>query len=121
MKKKKTITLLSSSDSKIDALKEIVVSKLIKREIPSAAISEQKRESASGASIRAILKINDTLEIEDAKKITKAIKESKLKVSTQIRGNEVRVAGKSIDDLQSCIRIVKELKLALALNFVNLK
>lgn len=119
--KEKIITLLSSSDSKIDALKEIVVSKLIKREIPSAAISEQKRESASGASMRAILKINDTLEIEDAKKITKAIKESKLKVSTQIRGNEVRVAGKSIDDLQSCIRIVKELKLALALNFVNLK
>ena len=119
--KDKTITLLSSSDNKIDALKEIVISKLIKREIPPVAIKELKREAASGANTRAILKLNDTLETEDAKKITKAIKDAKMKVNAQIRGEEVRVSSKSIDDLQECIKLVKSLNLELPISFKNLK
>lgn len=119
--KDKFITLLSSSDNKIDALKDIVVSKLIKRNIPPVAISETKRESASGGNLRATLKLNDTLDGENAKKITKAIKDAKLKVTAAIRGDEVRVTGKSIDDLQECIRIVKGLNLELPISFKNLK
>ncbi|MDA3080022.1 MULTISPECIES: YajQ family cyclic di-GMP-binding protein [unclassified Campylobacter] len=119
--KDKTITLLSSSDNKIDALKDIVISKLIKREIPPVAIKELKREPASGANTRAILKLNDTLETEDAKKITKAIKDAKIKVNAQIRGEEVRVSSKSIDDLQECIKLVKSLNLELPISFRNLK
>lgn len=119
--KEKTITLLSSSDNKIDALKDIVISKLIKREIPPVAIKELKREAASGSNTRAILKLNDTLETEDAKKITKAIKDAKMKVNAQIRGEEVRVSSKSIDDLQECIKLVKSLNLELPISFRNLK
>ena len=119
--KDKTIMLLSSSDNKIDALKDIVISKLIKREIPPVAIKELKREAASGANTRAILKLNDTLETEDAKKITKAIKDAKMKVNAQIRGEEVRVSSKSIDDLQECIKLVKSLNLELPISFRNLK
>ncbi|MFL1706018.1 YajQ family cyclic di-GMP-binding protein [Campylobacter sp. MOP7] len=119
--KDKFITLLSSSDNKIDALKDIVISKLIKRNIPPVAVSETKRESASGGNIKATLKLNDTLDSDNAKKITKAIKDTKLKVSAAIRGEEVRVTGKSIDDLQECIRIVKGLNLELPISFKNLK
>ena len=119
--KEKTITLLSSSDNKIDALKDIVISKLIKRNIPPVAVSESKRESASGANLKATLKLNDTLDSENAKKITKAIKDAKLKVTAAIRGEEMRVSGKSIDDLQECIRLVKGLNLELPINFKNLK
>lgn len=119
--KEKIITLLSSSDNKIDALKDIVVSKLIKRNIPPVAVTESKRESASGANLKATLKINDTLDSENAKKITKAIKDAKLKVTAAIRGEEVRVSGKSIDDLQECIRLVKGLNLELPISFKNLK
>ena len=54
--KDKTITLLSSSDSKIDALKDIVISKLIKREIPPVALGEKSRENASGGNTKCILK-----------------------------------------------------------------
>ena len=50
--KEKIITLLSSSDNKIDALKDIVISKLIKRNIPPVAVTESKRESASGANLK---------------------------------------------------------------------
>ena len=119
--KEKIITLLSSSDNKIDALKDIVISKLIKRNIPPVAVSESKRESASGANLKATLKLNDTLDSENAKKITKAIKDAKLKVTAAIRGEEMRVSGKSIDDLQECIRLVKGLNLELPINFKNLK
>ena len=119
--KEKIITLLSSSDNKIDALKDIVISKLIKRNIPPVAVTESKRESASGANLKATLKLNDTLDSENAKKITKAIKDAKLKVTTAIRGEEVRVSGKSIDDLQECIRLVKGLNLELPISFKNLK
>ncbi len=119
--KEKIITLLSSSDNKIDALKDIVISKLIKRNIPPVAVTECKRESASGANLKATLKLNDTLDSENAKKITKAIKDAKLKVTAVIRGEEVRVSGKSIDDLQECIRLVKGLNLELPISFKNLK
>ncbi|MBR8463237.1 YajQ family cyclic di-GMP-binding protein [Campylobacter sp. faydin G-24] len=119
--KDKTITLLSSSDNKIDALKDIVISKLIKRNIPPVAVNETKRESASGGNIKATLKLNDTLDSENSKKITKAIKDTKLKVIATIRGEEVRVSGKSIDDLQECIRLVKGLNLELPISFKNLK
>lgn len=119
--KDKTITLLSSSDSKIDALKDIVISKLIKRDISPVAITELKRENASGANTKCTLKLNDTLDSNNAKKITKAIKDEKLKVNASIRGEEVRVTSKSIDELQAVIKLVKGLNLELPLSFKNLK
>ena len=119
--KDKNIALLSSSDNKIDALKDIVISKLIKRNIPPVAVSEGKRESASGGNVKATLKLNDTLDGENAKKITKAIKDAKLKVTAAIRGEEVRVTSKSIDELQECIRLIKGFNLELPISFRNLK
>ncbi|WP_261517748.1 YajQ family cyclic di-GMP-binding protein [Campylobacter lanienae] len=119
--KDKTITLLSSSDSKIDALKDIVISKLIKRDIPPVALSQKSIENASGGNVKSILKLNDTLDSDNAKKITKAIKDAKIKVNASIRGDEIRVESKSIDDLQSVIKLVKGLNLELPLSFKNLK
>ena len=119
--KDKTITILSSSGNKVDALKDIVISKLIKRNIPPVALSESKRESASGGNIKATLKLNDTLDTENSKKITKAIKDAKLKVTATMRVEGVGFSGKSIYDLQECIRLVKALNLELPINFKNLK
>ena len=119
--KDKTITLISSSDSKIEALKDIVISKLIKRDIPPVALSQKSIENASGGNVKSILKLNDTLDSDNAKRITKAIKDAKIKVNASIRGDEVRVESKSIDDLQSVIKLVKGLNLELPLSFKNLK
>ncbi|MDY3132380.1 MAG: YajQ family cyclic di-GMP-binding protein [Campylobacter lanienae] len=119
--KDKTITLISSSDSKIDALKDIVISKLIKRDIPPVALSQKSIENASGGNVKSILKLNDTLDSDNAKRITKAIKDAKIKVNASIRGDEIRVESKSIDDLQSVIKLVKGLNLELPLSFKNLK
>ncbi len=119
--KNKTITLLTSSNNKADAMKDILLSKIIKRGISSKALKETKRENASGGNIRVYLSIIDAISNDDAKKIVKEIKDLKLKVQSSIRGDVVRVTAKSIDDLQNCIKAVKEKDLEVPLNFINLK
>ncbi|HEC1793599.1 TPA: YajQ family cyclic di-GMP-binding protein [Campylobacter lari] len=117
--KESVYKLICSSEAKLEVLKDIVISKLIKRGINPNGIKELSRES--GANFRLNLKVNDTIDADSAKKINKAIKDSKLKVTSSIRGNEIRVVGKQIDDLQSVMKIVKELNLELNLSFKNLK
>ena len=117
--KDSVFTLSSSSEGKIEPLKDILISKLIKRGINPAAIKEQER--VRGALFRLNLKVNDAIDSENAKKINKAIKDSKLKVNSQIRGDEVRVTGKQIDDLQAVMKLVRELNLELNISFKNLK
>lgn len=117
----KVITLTSSSDSKAEAMQDIVTSKLIKRGIAAQAIKHLKTETVGGGNTKLTLQVIDTISSEDAKKIVKEIKAAKLKVQASVRGEEVRVVGKSIDDLQACMQAVKGMNLELPLNFTNLK
>jgi len=107
--KAKILSLSSSSDSKIDALKDIVISKMIKRGLSPKSLEEVKSEGISGGNIKVIYKIVDSIEKDEAKKIVKAIKDLKLKVTPSIQGDEIRVSGKKIDDLQKVISAVKKL------------
>lgn len=111
--------LISASESKLEVLKDILLSKLIKRGINAASVVEISRES--GANFKLNLKVNNAIDSESAKKINKAIKDSKLKVNSQIRGEELRVSAKQIDDLQNVMHLVKGLGLELNLRFKNLK
>ncbi len=117
----KTITILATSDNKADAIVDIVISKIIKRGISSKAIKEIERGDASGANKKVILQIIDTISSDDAKKIVKEIKSLKLKVQAQIRGEEIRVSSKSINDLQACIAAIKEKNMQIPLNFINMR
>ncbi|BEJ56757.1 YajQ family cyclic di-GMP-binding protein [Campylobacter jejuni] len=119
LSEKESIFKLSSSSEGKLVLKDIVISKLIKRGINPNAIKELSRES--GAMFRLNLKANDAIDSENAKKINKAIKDSKLKVNSSIRGEEIRVVAKQIDDLQAVMKLVKELDLELNISFKNLK
>ncbi|OQX78164.1 MAG: YajQ family cyclic di-GMP-binding protein [Epsilonproteobacteria bacterium 4484_65] len=117
----KTLSLSSSSDSKIDALKDILISKLIKRGIAGKALEEVKTEGISGGNTKVIYRIVDTIDKDEAKQIVKAIKEMKIKVTPSIQGDEVRVSGKKIDDLQAVMAEVKTLDLKAPLVFGNFK
>ena len=120
--KAKVLSLSSSSDSKIDALKDIVISKMIKRGLSPKSLEEIKREGISGGNVKVIFKIVDTIERDEAKKIVKAIKDAKLKVNPSIQGEEIRVSGKKIDDLQKVIAIVRKLEdIKAPLSFGNFK
>ncbi len=117
----KAIFLTASSDNKADAMFDILLTKAIKRGLSPKALKEVKRESVSGGNIKLTVSINDTISKDEAKKIVKLIKDLKLKVQASIRGDEVRVVGKSIDDLQTAIKTIKEQDLDIPLNFVNMK
>ena len=117
----KTVSLSSSSDSKIDALKDILISKLIKRGIAGKALDEVKTEGISGGNTKVIYRIVDTIDKDEAKEIVKAIKAMKIKVTPSIQGDEVRVSGKKIDDLQAVMTEVKKLELKAPLVFGNFK
>jgi len=119
--KAKTLSLSSSSDSKIDALKDIMVSKLVKRGIAGKALEEVKTEGISGGNTKVIYRIVDTIDKDEAKEIVKAIKAMKIKVMPSIQGDEVRVSGKKIDDLQAVMAEVKKLDLKAPLVFGNFK
>ncbi|MEA3490621.1 MAG: YajQ family cyclic di-GMP-binding protein [Campylobacterota bacterium] len=117
----KTVSLSSSSDSKIDALKDILISKLVKRGIAGKALEEVKTEGISGGNTKVIYRIVDTIDKDEAKQIVKAIKSMKVKVTPSIQGDEVRVSGKKIDDLQAVMAEVKTLDLKAPLVFGNFK
>ncbi len=117
----KLIHLTTTSDNKAEAMFDILISKVIKRGISSKALKEAKRETVGGGNTKITVTINDTISKDDARKIVKEIKDLKLKVQASIRGDEVRVVGKSIDDLQSAIAAIKKRDLDLPLNFANMK
>jgi len=119
--KAKTLSLSSSSEQKIDALKDIVISKLIKRNIAGKSLEEVKTEGISGGNTKIIYRIIDTIDKAEAKEIVKAIKAMKRKVTPSIQGDEVRVSGKKIDDLQAVMKEVKSLDLKAPLVFENFK
>jgi len=119
--KGKVITLVSANDSKADAMFDAIVSEAIKRDISSKGIKETSRDTVGGGNTKITVSINDTLSKEDAKAIVKKIKDLGLKVKSSIRGEEVRVVGKSIDDLQTAMQALREAEMEIPLNFINLK
>lgn len=106
--KEKLLVLIASSDNKIDALKDIVITKLLKQGLSSKVLEELKTEDSSGNNRKVTFKIVDYIESKEAKKITAEIKNLKLKVTAQIEGDAIRVKGKNLDDLQ---KVIKEIRL----------
>jgi len=119
--KAKTVTLLTTSNTKADAMVEALISESIKRDISSKALKETKREVAGGNKTKVTVSIVDAISSDDAKKIVKEIKELKLKVQASIRGDVVRVEGKAIDDLQEAIKAIRGCDFDFPVNFTNLK
>jgi len=117
----KTLTLLSASDNKVDAMKDIMISKMNKRDISINSLEELKAEDASGGNRKFTYKIIDTIEHDEAKIIQTEIKKLKLKVTAANQGEEIRVAGKNLDDLQTVMRHLKSLDLKAPLVFDNFR
>jgi uncharacterized protein YajQ (UPF0234 family) len=106
----KLVTLLSASDNKIDAMKDILISKMNKRGVSINSLEELKSEDASGNNRKFTYKIVDTIESDEAKIIQKEIKDLKLKVTAANQGDEIRVSGKNLDDLQKVMKHLKTLE-----------
>ncbi|MBY0470005.1 YajQ family cyclic di-GMP-binding protein [bacterium] len=107
-KKEKTVILWVSEEGKLEALNDIMQSKLIKRGISLLALEYKDPEPAFGGSVRQVVIVQAGISKEKAKDIIAAIKDSKLKVQSQIQDEKVRVTGKNRDDLQSTISLLRE-------------
>ncbi|WP_214828433.1 YajQ family cyclic di-GMP-binding protein [Exiguobacterium algae] len=115
------LVLISDDDYKLEQLKDVLITKLIKRGVPTKNLDYQKVEGALGGTVRQRVKLKSGIDKDDAKKINNAIKESKLKVKSQIQDDQVRVTGKSRDDLQAVMQMVRELELSVDAQFTNFR
>ena len=119
--KEKVLILIASSDNKLDALKDIVIAKLLKQGLSSKVLEELRVEDASGGTRKATFKIVDYIESKEAKKIVAEIKGLKLKVTAQIEGDSIRVKGKQIDDLQKVMKHIRSLEWDAPLVYENMR
>jgi len=117
----KTLVVISASDNKIDAIRDVLISKMNKREISINSLEETKSEDSSGGNRKFTYKIIDSIEKDEAKLIQTEIKSLKLKVSAVNQGDEIRVSGKNIDDLQTIMTHLKSLELKAPLVFDNFR
>ena len=117
----KTLTLVTASDNKIDAMRDVLISKMNKRGISINSLEELKKEDSSGGNRKYTYEIVDTIEKDEAKIIQTEIKSLKLKVSAVNQGDEIRVTGKNIDDLQAVMKHLKTLELKAPLVFDNFR
>ncbi|MCK2158534.1 YajQ family cyclic di-GMP-binding protein [Exiguobacterium sp. Helios] len=118
---KEDLILISDDNFKLDQVKDVLTAKLIKREVPTKNLQYEKVEQAAGNTVRQRVILKSGIDRDDAKKINNAVKESKLKVKTQIQDDQIRVTGKSRDDLQQVMQIVRELPLSVDVQFLNFR
>ncbi|MBQ1220170.1 MAG: YajQ family cyclic di-GMP-binding protein [Peptococcaceae bacterium] len=116
-----SIKIVTEDDTRMRNIVDILQSKFIKRGVSIKNLEYGKVESAAGGMVRQSIRIKQGIEADVAKKITKDIKESKLKVQTQLQDDQVRVSGKKIDDLQAVIALLKSKDYGVELQFSNFR
>ena len=120
-KGEKHITILADNTMQLAAVVDMLKSRAISRKISLKVFKFHEEESATGTSIRQRVSLREGIDRDRAKKINKMIKDKKLKVQSQIQGEQLRITGKKIDDLQSVISTIKEANFDIELQYVNMK
>ncbi|HNX59308.1 MAG TPA: YajQ family cyclic di-GMP-binding protein [Spirochaetota bacterium] len=115
----KEIELNAPSEMKIQQMKDIMMQKMIKKEVSFKALSLKKSEKAANGGIRETYTIVTGIDKEIAKTIVKDIKDLGLKVQASIQEEKVRISGKSKDDLQNVIKAVRDKEYPIPLQFSN--
>lgn len=115
------ITLLADDKMKHEALQEILRQKLSKRGVSLKLVKFGDSEPAGGDMIRQVVEIKEGLADEELKKVSKEIKATKLKVTAQIQGDQLRISGKQRDDLQSAMQHLRSHVSDLDLQFINFR
>ncbi|MFN3694395.1 MAG: YajQ family cyclic di-GMP-binding protein [Ignavibacterium sp.] len=120
-KKDKLLTINTKDDYSLKQSIDILQTKFIRRGISIKALKLNEPEQAAGGRLKQIINLQSGISKDNAKKIVKMIKDSKLKVNAQIQDEQVRVTGPKIDDLQAVIKMIKEADLDFPTQFVNMK
>jgi cyclic-di-GMP-binding protein len=115
------LTILADDELKLRQVQELLRMHVVRRKVDPGALDFKDAEKAAGQSVRQTVALRQGIDQELAKRIVRAIKDSKLKVQTAIQGDELRVSGKKRDDLQDAIALVRGLKLEQPLQYVNFR
>lgn len=113
------IQLASSDEYKLDAVKQILQQKMVKRGLSLKSLTWAKIEPAAGSSVRQKVTLQQGIPTEKAKEIVKLIKESKKKAQASIQGDTVRVSGKDRDTLQEIIALLRNHDFGIDMQFTN--
>jgi uncharacterized protein YajQ (UPF0234 family) len=119
--KKGEITLIGDDDLKLRNVADILLNKLVKRNVTVKALDYGRVEDAAGGTRRQVITLKQGIAQDKAKQITQTIRDSKLKVKAEIRGDEIRVSGAKKDDLQAVIALLREKDFGIALQFANFR
>ena len=119
--KDEELTIVSSSDMTIEAVKDVLLQKATKRNLSLKIFDFQKLETIGGNMVMQTVKLRKGLPQEVSKKLSKLVRDNIKKVTVSIQGDSLRITGKNKDDLQSVINLIKnqEDDLEIALQFQN--
>ena len=120
-KKENIILITTEHEMRVEAMEDIIRSRMIKQKIDPKCLDFGKEKYASGNMIRKDIRIKQGIDKETAKKIVKEIKDTKLKVQAQIMDDQVRVTAKKIDDLQAIISYCRSKDFGIPLQYDNFK
>ncbi len=115
------IVIISDDDYKLKVVIDVLQSKLVKRSVSLKSLSYGAVEPATGGLVRQKIELVQGIPIEKAKQMVKYIKSTKIKVQSQIQGDQLRISGKKRDLLQECIALLKEKDYGVDLQFVNFR
>ncbi len=116
---KDTITIVTNSQLSLKNVRDILESKAVRRNLSLKIFKPGKEEDAAGGRVRQVITLQQGITQDQAKELSKYIREQYPKVRTQIQGDAVRVLGKSRDELQAVISLLKQKDYPLPLQFIN--
>ena len=119
LKDEALLIIKSDDEVKLKAVIDVLQSKLVKRGVSIRSMEYGKIEPATKGTVRQEVKILQGIPIEKAKAMVKAIKDAKVKVQAAIQGEQLRISGKSKDDLQDCMALLKKHDQDMDLQFTN--
>ena len=119
--KDKDITLIGDADFQLTQIEDVLRNKLTKRNVDVRFLDMGDVQKVGGDKVKQVIKVRNGIETEDAKKITKVIKESKMKVQASIQGESVRITGAKRDDLQAAMALLRKDVQELPLAFNNFR
>lgn len=119
--KDKEITMTGDAEFQLQQVLDILVAKMAKRNVDVRFLDKGDVQKMGGDKVRQVVKVRSGIETEQAKKLQKLIKDSKVKVQAAIQGDVVRVSGTKKDDLQATMSLVRKEMAELPLSFTNFR
>ncbi|MCF6262827.1 MAG: YajQ family cyclic di-GMP-binding protein [Xanthomonadales bacterium] len=115
-----TITLTAQADFQLQQMNDVLAGKLVKRSIDLKCLDPQEAVIHARTATQKIL-VKEGIQTEEAKKLVKLIKDSKMKMQTAIQGEQLRITGKKRDDLQAAIALLKNADCEMPLQYKNFR